>query len=186
MNETITTILSRRSIRSFLPRQISETELSDIIGCGLRAPSALNSQGWHFTVIQNSGLISTLNSDLRELLPPQSRETAIARNSGNPDFSVFHNAPTIIIISGQKDNNWTSYNCGFATENICLAAHSLGIGSCIIGLCGLLFSSVKADEYIKMLRIPEGLNPLYAISLGYPNCTNNAPELIPEKVNYIR
>ncbi len=51
-----------------------------------------------------------------------------------------------------------------------LAAESLDIGSCWIGLVNFLFKSGRGTEYCKKLEIPEGYEPYYAITLGYKNC----------------
>lgn len=53
MNQVIQTILERRSWRSYEARQIQEEQLEQILQCGLWAPSAMNQQSWHFTVVQN-------------------------------------------------------------------------------------------------------------------------------------
>ena len=54
MNGTIKNILERRSIRAYKPEQISTLELNTILEAGKFAPSAMNGQPWHFTVIQNN------------------------------------------------------------------------------------------------------------------------------------
>jgi len=147
MNETIKTILNRRSIRTFLPEQIKESELKEIIGAGLYAPSAMNLQPWHFTVVQNSELIERLNEDIKKSLQGSGNKylEAIVKRDG---YHIFHHAPA-------------------ATENMLLAAESLGIGTCWIGLAAFLFGSEDSQKYMKEMKIPEGFKPLYAIALGY-------------------
>ncbi|WP_347460467.1 nitroreductase family protein [Clostridium sp. DMHC 10] len=61
MNEIIKAILSRRSIRKFKSEQISDDELNSILEAGKFAPSAMNQQSWHFTVIQNKEIIAKVN-----------------------------------------------------------------------------------------------------------------------------
>ncbi len=56
-----------------------------------------------------------------------------------------------------------------------LAAESLGIGTCWIGLVTFLFKSDKAEEFLKLLQIPEGYEPYYAITLGYKKIENHNP-----------
>ncbi|MBF0442411.1 MAG: nitroreductase family protein [Oligoflexales bacterium] len=185
MNETIKTIYSRRSMRAFKPEQLKEEDVSTIIDCGLNAPSALNSQGWHFTVVQNKGLIEKMNTRIKEVLPTPARQRYLERHNGNENFSIFYAAPTIVVVSGLKDDAYTQINCALATENMCLAAESLGIGSCIIGMATLIFNSPDVDEYIKDLSIPQGYKPMYAVSFGYKNMQMTKPARIPNKVNYI-
>lgn len=68
-----------------------------------------------------------------------------------------------------------------------LAAESLGIGTCWIGLVTPLLKSENAQKYIKMLEIPEGYEPYYAITLGYKKFPNPKPQPRRENtVNYIK
>lgn len=185
MNETINAIMSRRSTRGFKTEQLKKDEINTIIDCGLNAPSAMNAQNWHFTVIQNKDLIDWMNMQIKEVLPAPARERMMARYNGSDDFSLFYNAPTVVIVSGLVDDKYSSMNCSFASENMCLAAESLNIGSCIIGLAALLFNTPKADEYIKELGIPNGYKPLYAVSFGYKDIDMTRPERVNGKVNFI-
>lgn len=185
MNETIQTILSRRCYRSFKPEQLKQEELDMIMECGLNAPSALNSQGWHFTVIQKQDVIRWMNSEIIKELPQSAKDRMTARNGGNEDFSVFYNAPTVVFVSGVAEDHYSPMNCSFATENMCLAAESLNIGSCIIGLAAFLFSTPKGEEYIKELGIPDGYKPLYAVVFGYKGMEMTKPERASGKVNVI-
>ncbi len=166
MNETIKTILNRRSIRTFLPDQIKESELKEIIGSGLYAPSAMNLQPWHFTVVQNSELIERLNEDIKLSLQGSGNKylEAMVKREG---YHIFHHAPTVIIVSGTDKSNFYQTDCAAATENMLLAAESLGIGACWIGLAAFLFGSQDSQKYIKEMKIPAGFKPLYAIALGY-------------------
>ena len=68
MNETLTSIKNRRSIRKFKPEQIGEKELEAIMEAAIYAPSAMNQQKWHFTVIQNPEILAKLVKTTREKL----------------------------------------------------------------------------------------------------------------------
>lgn len=57
MSETLQTIKERRSIRNFKDEQVKEQDLQAVLEAGLYAPSAMNEQSWHFTVIQNTELL---------------------------------------------------------------------------------------------------------------------------------
>jgi nitroreductase len=51
-----------------------------------------------------------------------------------PDFSIFYNAPLMIMVLARSDADFPQIDCSLAAENMMLAAESLGIGSCWIGL----------------------------------------------------
>ncbi len=186
MNETIKTILNRRSYRAYRPEQIKDEELSLILDCALHAPSAMNSQEWHFTVVQNRPLIEWMNEQIKEALPEASKERIKGRFGGSEDYNVFYYAPTVIIVSGLEQDPYMPFNCSFATQNICLAAESLHIGSCILGFAAFLFQSPQREAAMKRLEIPANYKPLYGIALGYKDRDAIVPERIPNKVNFIK
>lgn len=169
MNQTIGIIKSRRSIRSFYDRQIKQEELNSIIEAGMYAPSLQNQQPWHFTVIQNKQMIDMLNKELMDLAKGGCSESLKGYLKNTENFHVFYNAPTIIIVSGDEKIAVSQIDCAAATENMLIAAESLGIGSCWIGFIALLFNSDRIEAYKEQLCIPKGFKPYHAIALGYRN-----------------
>lgn len=165
-NETIKTILNRRSIRNYLPEQIENEELETILNAGINAPSGHNNQPWHFTVIQNRKVVDELNYDAKEVMS-NSEDKQLKAMGKNANFNIFYNAPTIIIISGEQKAVVPELDCAAATQNMILAAESLGIGTCWIGLAAYLFRSDKVQKYIDLFKIPENYAPYYAITVGY-------------------
>lgn len=166
MNETIKIILDRRSVRAYLSEQIKPEELDLIIKAGLYAPSAHNQQSWHFTVIQDANLISELSKEAKAEMLKQEDEY-VKSMASNEDFNLFYNAPTVIVVSGEKTALVPHVDCAAATENMMIAAESLNIGSCWNGLVTFLFKSDKLQYYIEKLNIPEGFEPYYAVAMGY-------------------
>ena len=149
MNETLKVIRERRSIRYFREEQIKEKELQAILEAGIYAPSARNGQPWHFTVIQNKGLIDRLNRDFKELA--RNSDHAYAKRAANiKGYHVFHNAPTVIILSGDEDNHYSIVDCAAAVQNILLAAESLGIGTCWVGFIAYLLNNPDYRYYEKL------------------------------------
>jgi nitroreductase len=165
MNPTIETIKNRRSVRSYLPQQIKEEELKEILDTAVYAPTGRNHQPWHFTVIQNKEMISKMGAKTKELMS-QSKEGWISERGKDLKFNLFYNAPTIIIVSGRKDAYSPLTDCSAAIQNILLAAESLNIGSCWVGLVSHFFS---VEEEVAKLEIPDGYEPHYAVCLGYKN-----------------
>lgn len=185
MNDTIKNILNRRSVRQYRSEQLKTKELESIIEAGLYAPSAMNQQSWHFTVIQNKNIIDNLNKDAKEALTKDGNEY-FKKFAEDENYTIFYNAPTIIVISGEKHALKPATDCAAAVENMLIAAESLNIGTCWIGLVTPLFQSEKAGKYIELLNIPEGFEPYYAITLGYKTQENGeAPPRRENTVNFI-
>ena len=125
----------------FLPDKITEDELNAILRAGVRAPSARNSQPWHFTVVRDdASLAKGIMSNITE---------------GN----------ILIVISGpgdSKTNGSVILDCGLATENIYLAAQALGLGSRIYT------GPVDAinSKYKESLGLPSGYSAVAVVRVG--------------------
>ncbi|MDP2808448.1 MAG: nitroreductase family protein [bacterium] len=186
MNQVLETIKSRRSVRLFKPEPLKESELAAIIEAGCYAPSAMNGQPWHFTVVQNKDLLGRMVEQVRELIK-NIDSPRIQERLKDPNWQAFYRAPAMVVVSGNKEAKFHQTDCAAATQNMLLAAASLGIGSCWIGIIAQLFESPKGAPFTKELMIPEGYQPLYAVALGYPD--GEPPQAAPRKedaVHYIR
>ena len=182
MNEVIQNILNRRSVRVYSEDQIKPEDLELILKAGLFAPSACNSQPWHFSVVQNTEIINTLSAESKKEMLKCDNEN-FKKMGENEKYNIFYNAPTIIVVSGETDTFSPETDCSAATENMILAAESLGIGTCWIGLVNYLLRSKRGQEYIDMLKVPEGYKPFFAITLGYKKHPDPNPQ--PRRENTI-
>ena len=186
MNETIKNILERRSIRAFKEDQIKDEDLQIILECGKYAASANNLQPWHFTVIQNKDLLNWIVEQNKVLMLNSNNERYISW-ANQPNFHLFHHAPTVIVISGDENSMHGKGDCANTTQNMAVAAHSLGLGSCYIASFAQIFNTPKSKEYIKELGIPDGYKPYFSLAVGYKACENPTPNPRKENsVNYIK
>lgn len=184
-NSIIQTIIKRRSTRAFKEEQLKKEEIDLIINAGLYAPSAHNQQSWHFTVIKNRNLLTKISDAAKEEAEKSSDEL-IKKIASNKKYDIFYGAPSIIIVSGNKESLLPEIDCAAATQNILIAAESINVGTCWNGLIKFLFNSKNAELYKTEFGIPENYEPYYAIAIGYKKIeTINAPERKENKVNYI-
>ena len=161
MNETMKSILARRSYKVFDNKPISDEALETIVTAGLYAPTGMNRQPWHFTVIKSSEALEKFAAARRSLPLPPGIPPAVAASMGDP----MRNAPVMIIVSG-KDGGTTPQDCCLAMENMFIAAASLGIMS------GWDHATVmdlfNHDPELKAELIPEGYTVYAASFFGYP------------------
>ncbi len=148
--EVLEAIFNRRSIRQYSSEEIPEDTLLTIIKAGMYAPSAVNKQPWHFIVFRN-------------------RETMKKITAFHPNASMLGSANAAILICWdenlQHDIGYGPVDCSAATQNMLLAAHSLGLGSVWIGI----YPRIQRMESIHSLfELPDHIKPLAIISLGYP------------------
>ena len=117
---------------------------------------------WHFKVIQNRELLAWLNCEAKEIVKQYKPLKELANNEG---FNIFYGAPTVILVSGKEGAIAIESDCAAATQNMLLAAESIGLGSCWIGFVLVAFNNSKAKEYLKKLGIPEGYKPYASVAL---------------------
>lgn len=185
VNETIKIIKQRRSIRSFKDEQIKEEELQAVLEAGLYAPNA-GDQAWHFTVIQKKELLSRLNSAAKEAAKQLNIEH-LKELGNNAKFDCLYGAPALIIVSGNELAPMPlEADCAAATQNMLLAAESIGLGTCWIFFVLLAFNSAQGYELRKELKIPEGYRPYFSTVLGYKKAEAvKAPDRKPNLITYI-
>lgn len=179
MNEVIQTIKKRRSVRSYDSRTVPKALLSVIIEAANEAPSAMNSQPWRFVVVEDETakkrLLNAARPNAHKILDmirdsdPERYEMLRKRYAELHD-PIYYSAPVIVFIIGS--GRYANHSCPLACENMMLAAHSLGIGSCWVG-----FGAMVTDdtEVRKLLELKEDETIFGPILLGMPPHIPNAP-----------
>lgn len=174
MNDTMKTILDRRSIRRFKDKPVEKKELELILEAAHYAPTAMNQQPWHFTVVQSRELLDRINEVTKEAFAKSGNPNFGAR-AKTEGFSPFYNAPLFIIVSCDKKAIAPIHDGALTLGNMFLAAKSLGIGSCWIHAMNFVLESEAGYELRKELQIPEGFMPVGAGAFGYAAENNPAP-----------
>jgi len=186
VNQTLEVIKSRRSTRRFKSEQIDNEILEEIIEAGMYAPSAHGAQGWHFTVIQDPDLLEELNIEIKESAKSSPIEV-VRKMVSNESFNVFYKAPTVVLISGETSALMPKTGCLLASQNILLAAESLGVAGCWNEFVSNLFIGGNAEKFKAKLNVPEGYTPYHGIVLGIsdknPSKVNDRKD---NKVTYLR
>ncbi len=188
MNSVLENIKKRRSIRKYKDTQIEKEKIEAIIEAGLFAPSGHNAQPWHFTILQNKEIIDDISTETKKMLL-DSETPLFRRMAKNERFHILYDAPTVIVVSGKKEGSYSmEADLGAATQNMLLAAESLGVSTCWIGLVVAYFSDENKEERKKALGIPEDYEVQYAVTLGY-SALENSPKPHARKentVNYVK
>ena len=167
--ELLAVIHERRAARDFETSEVSRSDLTRLIDAALWAPSAMNSQAWHFTVVTDKNLLQKISTEAKAWL----LKNAAARvgNEGlsamlrDPTAHIFHHAPTLIVISGPDDDKWTTENCALAAENLMLVATELDLGTCWIGLAQEWLNTAEGH---RALKLSSWLRVVAPIIVGYP------------------
>lgn len=160
-NEVIDTILNRQTIREYTAEPLTEKELSTLIAAAIKAPSGRNSQPCNVRFICSPEMLKEMNLDFKDKIGWDT--PAYTRWDTNP---VYHNAPAFaaIFAEGRSD-----MDAGLMTENICLAAKSIGLGTCIVASIGPLFEGETGKKWKAAVEIPEDYCFLIGICIGHPD-----------------
>lgn len=181
MNETLQTIKNRYSCRSYTGEAITKEEMEAIALAAVQSPSGMNQQPWKIVVLRDKSLIEEMDADLMDFFSKQEDKSTYERMMSRGG-KVFYNAPCAFIVAKKEG---TDLDCGIVSENIALAASSLGLGNVICGLMGLAFAVEKGEEY-KAKLIPEGYEFGVAVLVGYKADEGGKPhEVDMSKIVYV-
>lgn len=145
-------LFKRRSVRSFLPREVEEHEIGLLLEAAMAAPSARASYPAEFIVLNDK----ELKKKVAECLP---------------NGAFLTSAPLGMIICGDISRacgNELSYmiqDCSACVENLLLAASMLGLGSCWLGVHP---RKERVDALRRLFGLPEEIIPVAAVALGWP------------------
>ena len=183
MNEVMKAILDRYSCRDFSPAPITDDQIQNLVKAALAAPSAMNLQPWRIIVITDKALLDEFDAHAMEVLKGLNIEAyqRISDRGGK----VFYNAPCLVVIAKDTTGE-ASLDCGIATQNVALAAHSMGLGSVICGLAGIVFTGPRAAEWTKRMQIPEGFGFGMSVCVGTAQSGKEPHELDFDKVTYVK
>lgn len=164
--ETRECIKTRRSIRRFTEQDVPDEVLTEILEAARWAPSWSNTQCWEIIVVKDA----ETKQKLADLCAPN-----------NPATKGVASAPVVLVLCGRKGvsgykqgqldsvkGDWCMFDLGIAAQNICLAAHDLGLGTVNVAW----IDNKKIDE---MFELPPDVESFELIPLGYPAKEGKAP-----------
>lgn len=188
---------SRRSCRSFLEKPVDAPVLEDLVKIGCTAPSATNSQLWTFTILPTRSAVLALGKGVRNfyLKLNSLAENRLLRSAlklvGKPELHnyyksyyenvkeglaefdrsgidrLFHSAPAAIVVGCKAGASLPKEDALLASQSILLAAHSMGLGSCLIGMA---VEAMKNDRKIQgLIGVPRYETVYSVVALGYSN-----------------
>lgn len=172
-------ILARRSVRNFSGQEVGLNAVHTLLEAAVHAPTAMHQEPWAFVVIQNRQLLRRLSDIARPLFLEEARRNGHTptHDFSSPDFNVFYNAGTLIIIGSESTGRFVDADCWLAAENLMLAACSMGLGTCVIGAAA---AALNLPEVKSELGVPSGFSVFAPIIVGHPSGENAAA--VPGKI----
>ncbi len=169
MNETINSLLTRRSIRKYKPEQFPDEAMELILKAALHAPSARNTQPWHITALRGQGVIDQLTREVKAATA-RMPDNPYAKSVGSEGYTVNFHAPTFVIVSADPSASpMVQADCALLLGNMFNAARSLNIGSCWVNQLGVLSDEPGFRKILSKIGIPEKNRIYGCAALGYPD-----------------
>lgn len=154
MNETLQTMLSRRSVKKYQDKPVAKELLDTIVQAGLCAPSGLNKQSPIILVVTNKEV----------------RDELSRLNAGKDPFfraDPFYGAPAVLVVLADKSVPTYIYDGSLVMENMLLCAHSLGLGACWIHRAKETFEMPEGKAILKKLGIEGEYEGIGNCIVGY-------------------
>ena len=179
-----TLLTNRRSIRSFLGKDVPLSVFEEILQETCLAPTASNRQPCRFIIIRDRALMKRLSDESKRGLLAD-----IAKNPNSPtkqyeevlrdeSFNVFYNAPCLVYIIGPRDISSLDVDCGLTAAYLMFAATARGLGTCWIGLG----AHIRDRGMRKEIGVPDDHEIVAPIILGYPESIPPASERHPPTI----
>lgn len=195
-SETLKTIYERRAVRKYKDKPVDKEIIEQILDAGRMAPSAINRQPWKFYVITKKETIQSFSKEIAKIAGKEFLKIGLKQilktaahllhfphdlRFFKGEYFVFHGAPVVIFITAPRDNEWAALDIGMCSQNIMLAAKSLGLDSCPVGLG-------KYAEHTKnfsQLHILSSEQIYLSIVLGYGSEIPEVPKRTRDNAVYI-
>ncbi|MDP4262848.1 MAG: nitroreductase [Bacteroidota bacterium] len=195
-SETLKTIYGRRSVRKYKDIPVNNEVIDQVLDAGRMAPSAINRQPWKFYVLTKKETIQSLSKEIGKIagkeflkIGPKQILKAVGHLLHYPhdlrffkgEYFIFHGAPVVIFITGPRDNEWAPLDIGMCSQNIMLAAKSLGLDSCPVGMG----KYAEQTKNYSQLHIPSTEQIYLSIVLGYGDEKPEMPKRTRDNIVYI-
>ena len=163
-------IRTRRSCRSYKSDQITDEQLNAVLEAGTYAPTSRGMQSPFIVAVQNDALKTRLAN----------MNAKVMGVTTNP----YYDAPTYVLVFVPAEAPNGIQDASLVLENMMLAAHAQGLGSCWIHREREMFVTEEGKELMRQWGLPDGLIGIGALSLGYPDAV--LPSAKPRKEGYTR
>lgn len=156
MNAAYENLITRRSIRKYKPDMVERELIDQVVQAGLYAPSG--------HAEQSSAVIVVTNKELRDVIAEENRKIEGWKEGIDP----FYGAPVVLIVIANRASPNYIYDGSVTMENMALAAHALGLGSCWVHRARQEFESEFGKSILKRLGIVGDYEGIGHLILGYP------------------
>ena len=216
-NETIQVIMNTGTTQAFSDGAVKDEDLNAILQAGLAATSAINQQPWYFVAITNpdvmaeiagSGGMGGMSAGMTPpegMTPPAGMNAPVgddAGSSGAPSMpaatgsakAALGDSPVAIVIYMNEATMSpdASFDCGLATQNMVIAASSLGYGTKIVSSPTMMLNGENHDALCEKLGVDKAYTAVAVLLIGYPEVQTDSTtsasvrNTVEEKVSFVK
>lgn len=173
MSNFMELVKTRRSIRRFQDKQVSDEVLGELFETVRWSQSWANTQCWEIVIVKSPEKRQAIQDAIKKV------------SERNPGLKAVVAAPILLAVCAKKGasgyyggnpstkyGDWLMFDLGIATQTLCLSAHSLGLGTVVLGL-------YDHDSVAAILNLPEDYAQVTLIPIGYPDQSPKPPERKP-------
>ena len=166
--EAIQAIHSRRTIRVYRREPVDRALLKQVLWAAVQAPTppVSGSASWKICVVEGAERLADYGARAKQYAHEHQPPGQHWEWTERPGFEVFWNAPAVVLFCARTANPEASYDCCRAAQNMLIAAHALGLGTCWVGAPMPWLASPGIDEE---LDIPAGYRAAAAVIVGWPD-----------------
>lgn len=154
-NNILDVIKTRRSVRHYKPEQVTDEQLEAVLEAGTYAPTGHGSQDPVIVAVQDEALKARLAKMNAQIM--------------GVDSNPYYDAPTYLLVFASEGNANAFQDGSCVLENMMLAAHALGLGTCWINREYQMFRTDEGRQLMAELGVGDGRIGIGALSLGYPS-----------------
>ena len=177
MSGVLKAILDRFTCRDFLPDPLSKDQVVSLVDAALASPSAMNLQPWHIIAVTDKTLIDEMDRYAMSDKTKPYHERIMERGG-----KMFYGAPCAIFIA-INDSDHAPLDAGIVSQNVSLAAFSMGLGSCI---CGMMRIPLENPGFYARVGIPQGMKFGMSVLVGRVRTAKAPHELDRSKVTFLQ
>lgn len=168
-SEVLKAICERRSVRSYKSAPVPQELIEQVVKAGTYAATGMNRQ--------SPIILAVTNREMRDKLSKMNADVM------GSDKDPFYGAPVVLVVLADKSVPTYVYDGSLVMDNMMLAAHTLGLGSCWIHRAKQEFDSPEGKEILAQLGITGDYEGIGHCILGYPE--GSLPAEKPRKENYV-
>lgn len=166
--DALAAIHGRRTIRRYRAEPVDRALLERVLWAAVQAPTppVSGASAWKVCVIEGADRLEAYGARAKEYARANLPRGQHGSWAERPEFKVFWNAPAVVLFCARASNPEAPFDCCRAAQNLLVAAHACGLGTCWVGAP---LPWLRAPGVAEELHLPSGFSVAAAVLVGHPD-----------------